>query len=252
MHIRTAPAVIIAAFLVAACGDTDGDRAETVPTRAPSATSTQSQASVDTPEAADATPTNTPEPTQEPEALAQERIDAALMSLDDMPAGWSPGVGDEDEGDDDGLQLCGDTSPRPADEFSAVAGAQAEFQQAELGPYYFQSIAAFEGDLAAQAMEFFRELMADCPDWEETDEDGTTLAYSVSPMSFGTYGDETFALRITASGVPLFGSLQADMALIRYGRFVAYQGYVFLGSAGDFSLTTMVELADQKAREALR
>src|SRR5688572_12491872 len=96
MHIRRGTFVAIAVLLLAACGDSDEDTADTTappPTDAPSTT---------------AATTTTPPTTAAPDeaSIAQ----SALLTLDDMPSGWTESPTDDDEQDAETIQRISDCS----------------------------------------------------------------------------------------------------------------------------------------------
>jgi hypothetical protein len=71
---------------------------------------------------------------------------------------------------------------------------------------------------AEAAFNAFTSQVNRCQTFTETASDGTVTSYSFSPLSFGNYGDETFAtaLHATSSSFPVEG----NFVFFRQGRYV--------------------------------
>ena len=102
------------------------DRADTIQVQ-PTSTSTLAPAA-----------TSTPVPA--PLTFTEELLQGTLLSIEDMPTGWTVRL-DEDE-DDDGTTCGVSLTDRP----TALASAEANFQMAALGPFVSEAIAAYPKD----------------------------------------------------------------------------------------------------------
>lgn len=253
---RAAAMLCSAAFVLAGCSGGD-DQARTVPE--PSVTAESSTSSPD--EAPAASPTKTeaatsstpseavpsPSPTEatsgsaEPEGDAAE-LEAIVLTLDDMPSGWTtdPEIASDDDDSAGGLGLCGvedaDLDVDDTDGESVDAG----FKQSDFGPFVLNSVASLpSSEQAAEALDSFLDAASQCSEWTETDEEGVETTYSISPLSFDNVGDDTIAFRISADaeGFPL----TIDMVTWHDGPLASIVALVGLGGTEPEILTDLVE-----------
>lgn len=185
MH-RNAFVVGLASFtlLLGACGDDQEERARTVDPPV-------SEASDDEPEDLDGEDVDDepePEPEPDPEGFG---VEEALLTLDDMPTGWTQEPG-EGPGGDEQATLC---DVEPLDEVEALEEGSAEFSAGDFGPLLSHTVAAFERGGAEQSLERFFEALDDCEEWTEETEDGP-MTFRPTALSFPSFGDETLAIRV--------------------------------------------------------
>lgn len=237
-------AIALSALLVA-CGGSD-DTADTVPARTASSSSPGPAATVTSIASSAATPGATPTPAPEPEPQS-EKLTPALLTLDEMPPGWSPSSSVNDTADEDGI--CG--KPDVGLAVASPARADVSFQQGEFGPFFAYAIAQYKGSDARKAMDYLKDQLAACAEWTETNDDGTTTTWKLSPISFPKVGDETLVVRMSTV-VPFFGPAQTDLVFWRRGNVVQLAGYVSIGPGGASPLEDLVKRADDKARKELR
>lgn len=155
-------------------------------------------------------PTPTPDPSVAPlEALLSE----ALLTLEDMPAGWttSPRV---DLNGGGALALCGVPS-----QHSPSAQVDAGYQQSDIGPFVGHIVQAFASGEAADTLADGRAAAGSCNGWTETSEDGTQTQWQVTPLAFPQLGDETLALRLSAEASQ-FGVVTMDLVYVRRGDYL--------------------------------
>lgn len=175
--LRMTTGCMVAAFTLALAGCSSGesDRATTVePTAEPEPTTTDSE------EPKEAEPAE-----QSPEAAA------ALLSLDDMPSGWTTadGLGGDDEG-----PLCDAADVEPIGD--AADEASAGFSGGDFGPFALHRVGVFDKTADAEAaIQGMLDQVEACRSY--TDEDGTEN--EVQPLSFDRYADETVAFRQRSS-----------------------------------------------------
>lgn len=188
MRVLATSLIAAVAVLAVACGDSD-DSADTVPTREP--TTATSETPNETPSATqtEAEATSTPEPTPEPEATepapipSDEELEKALLSLDDMPSGWSPSPAEEADDPDDASEFCPDATEPEDPGVDAVGEATVDYQQSEFGPFFTQLVYRFEGNGAEQGMDAFRVAVSACDEWTEVDPDmDAEIHYSIQPL----------------------------------------------------------------------
>jgi hypothetical protein len=209
-------------------------------------------AEVDTPTAAPQ-PSDTAEQTApEPEATAvptpaatPERPPAELqniiITLDDMPTGWSPSPPDEDE-EDDSSDCIGRAFDTAGIDFETTSSStEASFSQSDFGPFFVVVVARPDGNLR-QAFGVFAEVFEGCNG--EVDADGNIYTYS--PLSFPSHGDETFAIRMNIEG---FFPVTSNVTFTRVGDTLILALALALGGGNDAEMqSALVELMAARAR----
>jgi hypothetical protein len=205
---RLAVTAVPLLLLTPACGGGDGgseDRATTV--TAPSTEPADSEQEQEEQEGGDG-------------SLTQADLEAALLSVPDLPTGYKQGTVTPDD-DDSPTQS---DSPECAERFEALgdadeealAKAEAAFEGPQLGSVLEQTLAAFDDeDRLSDRLEEFTVLFSECPTFSSTDADGVTSTFTISPLSFPKLGDETVAIAFNVEQ-PDF-TLVLNIVLVRVG-----------------------------------
>lgn len=230
-------AIGFACALTPGCGG-ESERATTIE---PTVTPTEAAETPDDTAALDETPT--PSPTSPDDQEIDERLSEALLTLEDMPTGWTVSPPEEDE-EDSGTGICGLESGQFTRD--ATARATANFQESEFGPMLAQIIDVFSGDDAEGTMVEFADALSSCTEWTDIDEEGAETEWQLSPLSFPKIGDETFAFRM--STVTFLGAVELDFIVWRRGDIVEVLGHTAIGFEGVDSEQTeaFVRRADEK------
>lgn len=138
-------------------------------------------------------PTETPTPTAtEVSAAVEDDLDAiveSLISLSDMPTGWTGEAPTFEERTPGGTYTayCVDGLPS-----RSIARASVNFERSAFGPLVSQTIVLYPD--RASASDAFADLVdaaSGCPEF--VDQSGNR--FTLNPLSFPNLGDETFALR---------------------------------------------------------
>ena len=232
-------AVLVSVLVVAACSSGGSDRAETVSPVAPTPTEA---ATADEAEGV-SQPESTPTPAGEAVEITAEELSAALLTLDDMPTGWTISPPDEDD-DDDGTELCGQEFGEVAE---AVDRAEASFNQSDLGPFIVQTLGLFREGEAGQNLALFVEAAGSCSEWTAVDSEGEETNWRISALSFPKFGDETFAFRLS-SDPTIIGIVTVDAIIVRRGDVILLLAHLAFGFEGvDSELTeSLTRIADEK------
>ncbi|MCH8562031.1 hypothetical protein LTI14_02170 [Nesterenkonia sp. YGD6] len=119
-------------------------------------------------------------------------VEAALLTLDDMPTGWTKDPDESSDDTDDDAALC---ELELLEDFGAVDTASADFSAGDFGPLLSHTVAVFDDDDAERGLEAFTEAFNTCDEWTEETEDGP-LTFRPTPVSFPSFGDGTLAVRI--------------------------------------------------------
>jgi hypothetical protein len=230
--------ILLALVLVADIACDSDDTAQTLRVTPAPATSTATTAtSGGTPAAASST-----SPTPQP---ATSDLTKALLALEDMPAGWSLAP----QRSPSGSTPCGQPLPRFSEE--AIESKSVEFERAPtVGPSITHTIARFPSGMAQRVIDRWRQILEQCPQWEEPANQGTTYQLRAAPLSFPRLGDQTFAVRLTVAGGG--AAAQGDQVIIRRGDVLSVLTATTagLGAAAPFDAALLEQLA-RKADEKL-
>lgn len=146
-----------------------------------------------------------------------------LLTVEDLPEGWSLIGAGPDEPNVGGQTFCGlDQFSRP----EAVAGiVEAEFAvDPNMGPLLLQRITAYPEDVAIEAFEHGRGVLDACTEW--TDEDGTT--FRISRVEVEPLGDESMGITI-AYDVEGFATIYGNYYLSRIGGILVIINHLGVG-----------------------
>lgn len=227
-------------LIITACAT--GQPSPTLTSEPPPSTATTESIPTPTP-----LPTKIPNPpTPTPAPITEEVLLHALLTLDDMPTGWSlekSGIEEKNE-DPTYTFLCKDLQSR------ALDSANAEFSAGELGPVLHHNIAVYQSDDAKKAFSDLVSTYLECPGWTVTNEDGTEEAYRLSLISFSELGDESFAVRVTTE-IPSLGTLTFNSVFIRQGRIITSIGHLSIGPVDSEQTEMFAALAFRKLQKSL-
>ena len=196
---------------------------------------------------------------------AEASARGALLSLDDMPKGWTaePATEEVDEQSDLDLPPQCEVFEDEVEEFKGVAEVESDEFAGPEEELIQSDVTVYANDeLAQQAIDKVRQLVEDCSDplrdafktlfeeqlAKESEEDlsGLTVSgFSFEIIDFPELGDETLATRMTF-GVQVAGLIDLDFALdligIRTGKVIG--GLIYQS----FSREPDSDLEDQLAR----
>jgi len=170
--------------------------------------------------------------------------DRYLLTLDDLPSGWSPSPADDSNSSASSTSDPAGCSSDPT-EFKAGDEATIQFQQSTFGPFLVHLVARYDNPSAAEdAFTAVTSLINRCQTFTETAADGTVTAYTFSPLSFDSYGDETFAtvLHATSGSFPVEG----NFVFFRQGAYIDGIGALGLAAAPQVDLAELVTKAAAK------
>lgn len=213
---RVLLAAIAALALVAtSCGDDEdpSERADTIEETTSTTTGSSSGDAADD--------TDAPEEQDDPAVVAQ--LEEQLLEVADLPTGWSaePDDGEDDEsdedadGDSDMAEDCGVEGSLLPDDIEPLAQVERQFVKGMVGPFLFTGLARYaEGD-AETALDRFDEMVQQCREFSSTDEDGVETSGTMQPVSFPSFGDQSFAARLTIESEGMAG--QGDLVAVRQG-----------------------------------
>jgi hypothetical protein len=176
---------------------------------------------------------------------------AALLTLDDLPPGYAV---DDSEDSDEGAPSGGCEELENLDESAAddERSAEASFTAGELGPFIVHEVGDQDEGTAAREFDNFRAAVAKprCQTFQETNDDGQTVTWTLTRISTEHLGDDTVGFRLRGDTV-VFG-MTFDFAIERIGDNVSMVGVAsvpFLGGPPpDF--VALVRKAHEKLNRA--
>jgi hypothetical protein len=176
-----------------------------------------------------------------------EELKAALITVSDLPSGYSISPEDEEATEEDDDSYCDDMDPSKT--VPASVEAEASFQKEMFGPFVGSGVAQYaSADEAKRFMAEARKVFDVCASYDQTDEDGTTSHITVREMSFPKKGDDSFAMKLTATGTfPFVG----DMVWARDGSLVYAVSQAGIGSIDHDLTSRLADKAEDKV-EALK
>ena len=273
-------------LLVAACASDDDAAddvtsdddvaAEVEPTPTPEPEPTEPPEPTATPEP---TPTPEPEPTPTPEsddtAMDDEdeaddgdrdadpgALEGLLLSVEDLPEGWSQVEVDSDMVEDEFSDVSEDPFSEPCgiepldEAIEPVAEADREFEGSELGPFLMQNLMQLDSSSdAEEAMNYMRELFG-CEEWTETDEFGDEMTFTIEEVPFDGVGDDAFRVNLALSFedlseeesamIDMFGEFAFDLVFLQRGEYVTMLMYFDIFGMSDADFDAIVRTADEK------
>jgi hypothetical protein len=229
---RLAAALIPLFLVTAACGggEEGGDRARTID--AP-------------PSAAPAEPEGDGDKT-----LSQAQLQAALLTVQDLPTGYTldTAASDEDEDEDEDLNPASDDCAarfEALDESNVEPAAEAAVDfEGGFGVVLQQELSSYEDEKdLSEAFEEFATLASDCPSFKDTDADtGETTEFTLGSLSFPKLGDDTLAFAVSIKTPDFEGKL--NLVIVQLGRNIMY-----IGQGG---LSADAAVLEQAARTGLQ
>ena len=189
--------------------------------------------------------------------LTEAQIKKALLTVKDLPDGWSFS---SEYGDGGGANLR-TTSSDPGcakltaalssdDEEDTSAGeADVTFSKGQYGPFLTQTVRSKGGDDAVGSIKSLRSALKGCDYYTVTDPDqGVATNYTVSDLPFPALGDDTVAMTLRASSqgqsfdIPM-AIVRVDQSLVMLASFLIGKGM----SAKDFEAVARKAVKKVKA-----
>lgn len=204
--LRGAAFVVAVALVTASCGD-DDDQARTVDV------TTSTMETEPAPAESGTAPATS---TTAREAVPASSMDSVVITLQDLPTGWTASPPEAQAPQDE--EFC--EGQDPFDAVEPVEEAESAFEQGAFGPF-LSSIAGryASADDAQQVLDALAHAVDQCQTFTEIDDDGTETTYRFTALSFPNVGDDTYAARMSAT-TPV-GPLALDFAFARQGQAVA-------------------------------
>lgn len=231
-NLRTTTSAMVLSLALAGCGgDGADDRATTITPKTDGAASSAAAA---------------PEGDGD-KTLTAAQVKSALLTVQDLPTGYSVDTSPEEESEDD-ITNSDDADCvakfkglNDADNEDQSEQAKASFTGPGLGTVLEQGIESFDDEeVPEKRLKDVVEVLSDCPTFSST-EDGVKSDFSVSSLSFPKLGDDTVSLALTVKTPEV--SVGLNIVLVRLGRNVM--------SVTQGGLATDVVALEQASRKGL-
>ncbi|GAB6984822.1 hypothetical protein [Nocardioides pyridinolyticus] len=231
----------VLAGAVAGCGEDRPDRAVTVDPKGSASSGTdasgEEEAAVPQSSAGD--------------QLTEAQIDAALLTVGDLPSGWtkSPEEADDDSEDTIEPARCQEVIDALDDSSSdAATEGEANFNRGgAFGTIMSETISSYADEVDADVVQHIADAFSDCPTFTSTDADGEVSKVTVSPMSFANLGDQTLAVAMSFES-SMF-TVQVNVAYVVIGHNVLALINGGVGGADGAELEKFAKLAVSKLED---
>lgn len=185
-----------------------------------------------------------PAPSQPPKQVDPH---AVLLALSDLPAGWSsiPVEDVENTEEEDPSQPC-NQQPRG---LVAKSDAEADFQVSDSGPFLSHLVEVYNPGDAQKSIDAELASVESCPEWTETDEEGTEYKFQIQPLTFPGVGDQSIAYRVN---MEVEGTTVVfDVVMFRRADVAETVVYGAVGSVNSAETERFVLKADAKLKTAM-
>jgi hypothetical protein len=159
------------------------------------------------------------------ETLTEAQLQAALLTVTDLPTGYTAAADDgvDDDADDgEPVGTDADCSARfealGESEGTETASADVDFEGG-FGVVLEQSLESYEDeDVLTKRFDDVVDVLSECPSFTTTDDAGATIELTISSLSFPKLGDDTVALAVAGTSGDF--DIRLNIALVRLGRNV--------------------------------
>jgi hypothetical protein len=184
--------VVVLTSALVGCGSDRPERAVTVDPELSSTSGRPTNADVEKVEA----PENSAG-----EQLTRAQIETALLSVSDLPSGWSKTPDEKDDESEDTIEPARCQAVINAlddDSTNAAAKGEANFNKGgAFGTIMSETISSYSREVDSRVVQHIADAFSECPTFTSTDEEGEVSTVTVSPMSFANLGDQTLAVTMT-------------------------------------------------------
>jgi hypothetical protein len=185
--------------------------------------------------------------------LTQKQVNAALLTVADLPSGWTLGEeSDEEDSDNEEIEpaKCAElVDSMDADEEDAVAEGERNFNKGgPFGTLMGVSISSYEDEVDGNKLTQIADVFGQCSSFKGTDKSGVVTDYTVAPLSLANIGDESLALTMTAESEGFTIPINLYLVVIGHNALTFYNGGI--AGADGAQLETVGKLAIKRLEKA--
>jgi hypothetical protein len=179
------------------------------------------------------------------ETLTEAQLEAALLTVPELPTGYKAAAEEEEEDDSETTGTSDECSAKFEQlgeaEGQEAASAEASFEGG-FGVVLEQGLESYEDeDTVEQRFDDVVEVLSECQAFSSTGDDGVTTDFTIGALSFPKLGDDTVALAVTGRTPDIDVSI--NFVVVRLGPNVM--------SIAQGGLTTDPAALEQAARKGL-
>jgi hypothetical protein len=187
--------------------------------------------------------------------LTQQQVNAALLTVADLPSGWTLGEpSEDDDSDDDEISpaKCGElVDAMSADEQDAVAEGERNFNKGgPFGTLMGVSISSYEDEVDSDKLTEIADVFGECSSFKGTDSEGVVTEYKVAPLSLANIGDKSLALTMTVESEGFTIPINIYLVVIGHNVMTFFNGGVTGADGAD--LETIGKLAIKRLEETVK
>lgn len=187
--------------------------------------------------------------------LTQKQVDAALLTVGDLPSGWTLGEeSDEEDEDDEKIEPseCAELiDSMDADEENAVAEGDRDFNKGgPFGTLMGVSISSYEDELDGGKLKDMADAFSQCSSFKGTDSDGVVSTYKVAPLSLANIGDDSLALTMTVDSESFTIPINVYLVVVGHNLLTFFNGGI--AGADGAQLETIGKLSIKRLEETLK
>jgi hypothetical protein len=165
----------------------------------------------------------------------QADAEAALLALADLP-GYAVAPPNDKPGDDtSSTKPCANTTFTPNETVTKETRRQVSLTKSALGPYLSHMTGLVP---SGTTLDKLRTIFRSCPSWTEANGD----KYLVSDANYGSYGDETYSVRLTITTSAM--TIGTPIVIIRKGNLMSM---LIMAGFPDVSGAEVLEVAQKAA-----
>ena len=188
------------------------------------------------------------------EQLTQRQVNAALVTVPDLPSGWTLGEPSEEDSDDDKIapaQCAELMDSMDADEEDAVAEGERNFNKGgPFGTLMGVSISSYSDEVDSDKLKQIADVFGECSSFKGTDKDGVVTDYKVAPLSLANIGDESLALTLTVKSEGFTIPINLYIVVIGHNVLTFYNGGI--AGADGAQLETVGKLAIRRLENTVK
>lgn len=187
------------------------------------------------------------------EQLTPKQANASLLTVADLPSGWTLGEPTEEDSDDDKIEpaQCAELmDSMDADEEDAVAEGERNFNKGgPFGTLMGVSISSYEDEVDSDKLKQIADVFGECSSFKGTDKGGVVTDYKVAPLSLANIGDESLALTLTARSEGFTIPINFYLVVVGHNVLTFYNGGI--AGADGAQLETIGKLAIKRLEKTV-
>ena len=186
--------------------------------------------------------------------LTQSQLDAALLTVADLPSGWTLGEASDEDSDDEKIEpaKCSELiDSMDADEKDAIAEGEREFNKGgPFGTLMGVSISSYKDKVDGDRLKEVADAFGSCSSFKGTDKEGVVSDYKVAPLSLANIGDHSLAMTMTVESEGFTLPINVYLVVVGHNVLTLFNGGIAGADGAD--LETIGKLAMKRVEESAK